>query len=210
MIGKLYTITNKINNKKYVGKTYFSLDKRWKEHTRDSKKFSNRPLYRAFNKYGIENFQIDLISELEESLLESAEIELIAKLDTFKSGYNATKGGDGTRYLKISDEEIINTYLQCGKNGKETSRILGIDYGTVKTVLNNNGFNPNHINSGISKRVYISDPYMEFDSCSELARQLIASDCTNGLLTSVSSKVARAAKGEIPSYLGFNIKYMDQ
>ena len=34
----IYVITNKINNKQYVGKTSFSIEKRFQEHIYDSKK----------------------------------------------------------------------------------------------------------------------------------------------------------------------------
>ncbi len=61
----VYVITNNINNKQYVGKTNFSLQKRFQEHIRDSKQQNkeHRPLYNAFNKYGIENFSIDVLEE---------------------------------------------------------------------------------------------------------------------------------------------------
>ena len=63
----IYKITNTINNKVYIGQTSFSLDKRLKEHIQDAKKhLLNRPLYSAFNKYGVENFQIELIEETDQ------------------------------------------------------------------------------------------------------------------------------------------------
>ena len=37
-MGYIYLITNKINNKKYVGKTELSIKARWKQHIKDSKK----------------------------------------------------------------------------------------------------------------------------------------------------------------------------
>lgn len=61
----IYVITNNINDKQYVGKTNLSIEKRFKEHIRDSKGSmkKHRPLYYAFNKYGIENFSIDILEE---------------------------------------------------------------------------------------------------------------------------------------------------
>ena len=63
----IYCITNQINGKQYVGKTTQSITKRFKEHCQDYKRERNdkRPLYKAFNKYGIENF----IVETEDPLL---------------------------------------------------------------------------------------------------------------------------------------------
>lgn len=61
----IYKITNMINGKSYIGKTNLSIEKRFKEHCRDSKKerCENRPLYSAMNKYGIENFTVEQIDK---------------------------------------------------------------------------------------------------------------------------------------------------
>ena len=65
MTGYIYKITNLINQKAYIGKTINSISERWKEHKRDCKRFSNRPLYRALNKYGIDNFKVELVEEVD-------------------------------------------------------------------------------------------------------------------------------------------------
>ena len=61
----IYKITNTINGKVYIGKTTYTKEKRFKEHISDSIKpnMKHRPLYRAFNKYGIENFTIEEIDQ---------------------------------------------------------------------------------------------------------------------------------------------------
>ena len=50
------------------------------------------------NKYGIENFIIECLEEVEDfKLLSEKEIYWIKELNAFGSnGYNASKGGDGT------------------------------------------------------------------------------------------------------------------
>lgn len=50
MQGNIYCITNLVNNKKYIGKTLDSIEKRYKQHWKDSVKTINekRPLYSAF------------------------------------------------------------------------------------------------------------------------------------------------------------------
>ena len=95
----IYQIQNDINGKIYIGKTEFSIEKRWKEHCRDYKKESEekRPLYLAMNKYGIEHFHISLLEETDNP--EERECYWIEKLGSFKYGYNATIGGDGRKYL---------------------------------------------------------------------------------------------------------------
>lgn len=66
-MGYIYLITNLINSKKYVGKTTTTIKERWQEHCSDNKKdrCNKRPLYDAFNKYGIENFKIEELEYVE-------------------------------------------------------------------------------------------------------------------------------------------------
>lgn len=95
----IYVITNDINKKQYVGKTNFSIEKRFQEHKNDCQKQrpnERRPLYNAMRKYGIEHFSIKLLEKC--STVKAAERERywIKKLDTYgRNGYNATCGGDG-------------------------------------------------------------------------------------------------------------------
>lgn len=106
----IYQITNEINGKIYVGKTNFSIEKRFKEHCRDAFKERNekRPLYAAIQKYGIENFSVKLLEETDNP--EERERFWIEKLGSFKYGYNATLGGDGKRYLDY--DLIVATYQE--------------------------------------------------------------------------------------------------
>ena len=44
-IGYIYKITNKINQKIYIGQTSKTLEQRWREHKYDCKKGKTYPLY---------------------------------------------------------------------------------------------------------------------------------------------------------------------
>jgi len=63
--GKIYKITNNINDEVYVGSTCDILRKRFSNHTRqitqESKK--NRPLYKLMIELGCDAFRIDLIED---------------------------------------------------------------------------------------------------------------------------------------------------
>ena len=131
----IYQITNKLNGKIYIGKTERSVQERWKEHCRDylKERCEIRPLYRAMKKYGVENFFIEVIEETNNP--EEREAFWIQQKGSFKSGYNATLGGDGKRYVDY--DLVIATYKEV-QNIAETSRILNLDKDTVSKVLHSN------------------------------------------------------------------------
>jgi len=104
----LYSITNPVNNKKYIGiSSEFDNRKRnhlW--HLRNNK-HGNEKLQNAFNKYGEENFCFDIIlCFLSNDRLELLKIEnnFIEKYDTYKNGYNKSIGFDGSILLKPSEK----------------------------------------------------------------------------------------------------------
>lgn len=128
----IYKITNIINQKIYIGKTEFSIDKRFSEHCRDAfkKDKEKRPLYAAMRKYGIENFRIEMIEETDSP--EEQEIYWIEYYGSFKNGYNATKGGDGKRYI---DYDLIIAAYKEMNNINEVARYFNIHADTVSNIL---------------------------------------------------------------------------
>ena len=139
----IYKIINNINQKIYIGKTSSTIEKRFKEHCDDSKKerCEKRPLYDAMNKYGIENFTVEKVEEVEnDEIASEREIYWINKLRTYIgfndcNGYNATLGGDSKR---IYDYQIIaKKYLEL-KNQKETAKYFQCDVETVKKTCQEN------------------------------------------------------------------------
>lgn len=133
----IYKITNDINNKIYIGKTTETINERWKEHCRDYQKTrcEKRPLYDAMNKYGIEHFRIEEIETINDiSILNDREQYWIEYYNSFKDGYNATKGGDGKIYLDY--DLIYNTWLQ-GYSISETAKRVGCHEDSVVKILQN-------------------------------------------------------------------------
>ena len=96
----IYKIENIINGKVYIGMTKSNTpNRRWSYHKRDRKRNKNIPLYKAMNKYGIENFNLIVLeSEIEniEELIKK-EIYYISLYESTNSskGYNCTTGGEG-------------------------------------------------------------------------------------------------------------------
>lgn len=132
----IYQIVNDINGKVYVGKTEFSIEKRFKEHCKDAFRKHNekRPLYAAMQKYGIENFHVELLEETDNP--EEREIYWIEQKRSFKEGYNATLGGDGRKYLDY--DLILRVFKEVGTI-KGTAEILGHDKDTVGRVVHQFG-----------------------------------------------------------------------
>lgn len=128
----IYKIINDINDKVYVGKTEFSIQKRFNEHCQDAFKDRNekRPLYSAIRKYGIEHFRIELLEETDNP--EEREVYWIKQLDSFKNGYNATIGGDGKRYI---DYDLVVSTYQDLQLIKDTAIKLNISPDSVSAIL---------------------------------------------------------------------------
>lgn len=122
MIG-IYLITNKVNGKKYVGQS-IDIEKRWKDHIRDSKK-SEYTIHKAIRKYGVENFEFSVLEECSVDKLDEREIYWISELDTFNNGYNMTLGGEGhILYLdpKERDQKKKEVARRSGKKYRDSHK----------------------------------------------------------------------------------------
>ena len=141
-MGFIYKVTNNINGKVYIGQSIFQIEKRFKEHLADSKKPSrcHRPFYDAINKYGQENFSIELIEEIDNNELNEREKYWITFFRSYVGfddcqGYNATLGGDSKL---IRDYQIIvEDYLKTG-NKTQTAENLNCCFETVSRALESN------------------------------------------------------------------------
>ena len=132
----IYKIVNDINGKMYVGKTTESIEKRFKDHIRkvNDEVACQRPLYRAMKKYGIQNFHIEIIEQVDDvDLLSEREIFWITALDTYSNGYNATLGGDGR---VLYDYSAIVSRLQVYPYAVQVAQEFGCHVDTIKKIAN--------------------------------------------------------------------------
>ena len=104
----IYMAINITNNKKYIGKTKFSLNKRKIQHKNNAN--CNRPghFYNAIRKYGFEVFDWFILEEDVETneLLNELEYHYIVQYNSINEGYNITPGGEGlsnAKGLKLED-----------------------------------------------------------------------------------------------------------
>lgn len=129
----IYKITNLINGKCYIGQSVNILN-RWRHHQASSQNSSDKkydyPLYRAFRKYGLENFTFEILEECSPELLDILEENYIEKYDSIYNGYNQVRVNQGGIKLTplivlqikqdlintdISTEEIGNKYKVSGR-----------------------------------------------------------------------------------------------
>lgn len=110
----IYSATNKINGKRYIGKTKFDPPThRWNQHLaaakkgpKDNKRFQPY-FHRAIRKHGCENFSFDIIHTFDDNEVDAwmqAEKDYIKKYRSNERdhGYNLTDGGDGVPGWKAS------------------------------------------------------------------------------------------------------------
>lgn len=136
MIGYIYVIKNRCNNKVYIGQTRTSIEQRWKEHLRDSKR-CKYTLYNAMRKYGIENFYVEQLDVCDVNMLDEMEISYIKK---FKStddryGYNISTGGKTPQKEKKSVDEDLVVDMYCNK--KKTLAYISDVTGVSRYIITN-------------------------------------------------------------------------
>lgn len=105
----IYKITNLCNGKCYIGQSR-NIYKRWNNHKSDAYNASNNkynyPLYRAFRKYGLINFQFEII---EECLIEELNNREVYWINILNPAYNQTAGGSGDKKnstIKLSYKDV--------------------------------------------------------------------------------------------------------
>lgn len=210
----IYKITNDINGKQYIGKTYYeNIYERWREHLREYKKSraEKRPLYRAMNKYGPEHFHIEAIEHvLSEMDLEEREIYWIAQYDTYHNGYNATFGGDGKRLLDYENiKKDWDKGLNCIQIGKENNcserqvRIILKNYYNIpssalkKRCSDQRSMKVNQIDK------YTNELIATFSSSREAAKSMIEQNYTHCKIGTGATHICEVCAGKRKTFAGF-------
>ena len=211
-MGFVYKITNQVNGKEYIGKTNFSLEKRWSEHQNDAWKERNnhRALYRAIRKHGITNFTIQPLFESESPQeLEEMEVKFIKEYNTFNDGYNMTIGGDGSTYVLISDKEKeeLERMYRSGMTIHEIAKLVGHSAETISTRLKEIGFIVNRSQTLMLQELNLLKNGQEyyFFTGIHFLEYIIDNELSKGTRSNIGTGINRLIKGERQSYLGFKL-----
>lgn len=134
----IYYFKNKINGKYYVGQSV-NLGRRYSRHKRFSNKeqhpSSETKLYRAFRKYGFDNFEYKILEECERDELNEREKFYIEKYDSVFNGYNLTLGGDGASFMETEKVKgITDRLLEGEKNAFEIAEEFETTDRTVRAI----------------------------------------------------------------------------
>lgn len=163
--GIIYKITNKVNNRVYIGQTTKDFNKRYnrkgigvervyrKHKTLKDRGYKyNKHLLDSIEKYGLNNFDLKEIFDIAFSKeeLDIKEKVWISYYDSYKNGYNNNLGGEGNcgyDGLKGANNPFSKSVIQLSTQGdfikewsyiKEASSALDISYSKISSVCNGN------------------------------------------------------------------------
>lgn len=209
-MGYIYKITNMVNNQKYIGQTVKTVEKRFTQHKNNSNKpyFFQLVLYKAFNKYGIENFKCETIEEVPNELLDEREKYWIEYYDTYFNGYNSTIGGRSVQLYNWDIDDIIERYMKL-KSARAVAKEIGCDHNTIDSILNTNGIRRFTSDEQQSRPIYLTKNGEEFkfETTTKAAQWLIENEY-------VRSKNIRCVRQYLTNnylkhkpYYGYEISY---
>lgn len=136
----IYKITNKINQKVYIGQTIGTLENRWKRHQNDAlNNILNTHFARAIRYYKPENFIIEIIDIANnQEELTKKEYYWINYYDSVNNGYNETnaeyKCGGNTYKSKTPEElKVIGDKIRKSKIGAKNPNATSVKCKNIKT-----------------------------------------------------------------------------
>lgn len=118
MIYYVYLTTNKINNKKYIGKSSY-----YKDPDKHTYLGSGVLIKKVIKKYGKENFTKEILEIFDnENDALQAEIRYIKKFNALEDDnyYNLSTGGEGMEGMKMTEE--IKKKMSEAKKGKQRNK----------------------------------------------------------------------------------------
>ena len=173
----VYTITNLINGKMYVGSTSKKFNLRWNDHKSQLRKntHDNKYLQNSFNKHGIDNFKFEVLEKCLPEYCESTEQFWLNTLDLTNPllGYNIRSVATNNTGIRRSPEVIEN----------HRRRLESGDWGTT------------------------SIPVIQFNKYGEVINRFTSITSASISVGGNSSSIVRVCKGEQSKSAGFYWQY---
>lgn len=199
----IYKITNKINNKSYIGQSK-NIKYRWKNEKNDAYNSNsesyNYPLSRAFRKYGLNNFTFEVLEECNIEDLDKREQYYIDLFDSIQNGYNQVNVTQGGTNLEPAIVEQIRQELLFNKN--DSTEKIGQKYNvsgrTIRSINTGETWFSNKHNYPI--RISLSVKKQHFCKICQKEINKGATYCIN-CLSKKQQKVEHPSKEELKKIL---------
>ena len=135
----IYKFENLINHKCYIGQSS-NLEERYKKHYNNINDESHQEvLYKAFRKYGWQNFSYEILASFEDYSLERLNIleqQYILQYNSLlPNGYNMVPGGSNGAGLakgrKVEQYALDGSYIRTFNSAKQASEQLNINHSNI-------------------------------------------------------------------------------
>ena len=232
MIGTIYKLTSP-SNKCYIGQT-INLVERKRTLYNPNKYYSGHRLDNAIKKYGIENFQYEIIIQIVESSKEKLREKLdelekfyIEKYDSYNNGYNMTLGGSGSNGCfqteeskrKISEKEKGRKGSMLGRHLTEEQKNKISNFAKTRTGEKNPFYGKTHseetkLKIGKANSIPIlqldlnENIITEFPSAKDAARSLGKPRADSEIIKVCKGYISPSGKRYITA-LGYKWKYKE-
>lgn len=232
MIGTIYKLTSP-SNKCYIGQT-INLVERKRTLYNPNKYYSGHRLDNAIKKYGIENFQYEIIIQIVESSKEKLREKLdelekfyIKKYDSYNNGYNMTLGGSGSNGCfqteeskrKISEKAKGRKGSMLGRHLTEEQRNKISNFAKTRTGEKNSFYGKTHseeakLKIGRANSIPIlqldlnGNVITEFPSAKEAARSIGKPRADSEIIKVCKGYISPSGKRYITA-LGYKWKYKE-
>lgn len=137
----IYKYENKINGHIYIGQS-IDIQKRFREHKNAAFNSNNRdynlPIHAAIRKYGLDNFNFDIIDICEQSQLDKQECFWIDYYQSYMNGnYNISLGGSNRSHIgrPVQAFDMKGNLIKEYCNAATAAREVGISYSVIQQVL---------------------------------------------------------------------------
>lgn len=200
----IYKITNSKNKKVYIGLTTTGLGVRKSHHKyRFLNKVRDHKLYRAFEKYGWDSFDWEILAFVHNiDQLKCLERIYIDLCDSFNCGYNMTEGGDSITPEIASKISNTLTGTKHDRERVEKRRRTVLKNGTYVGKKNSNYGNRGAL-SHFSKLYIVTEP----DGTEHFVHGL-HNWCKNWKKASLdSSTLVKCARGKRRTDKGYKCRY---